>query len=197
MKCIARFLLLVLLLSPLRADQDILVNSNFSDGHGHWQGDAKDVETGDLSSDTPPPGAVVQLKKDKWTKIYQLFTVRDKRLYYTVTFKLSEDFKFDAGGGNGGNDYVRADLGDVPGLMFQYQLSENRFTLLVQGGDNFEETPITPNLGKIGQSQTLTGRINPYTVGAQSCFVIAIPPGEGTVTFTQVSLSNVDPNAQP
>ena len=197
MKCIARFLLLVLLLSPLRADQDILVNSNFSDGHGHWQGDAKDVDTGDLSSDTPPPGAVIQLKKDKWTKIYQLFTVRDKKLYYTVSFKLSEDFKFEAGDSGGGNNYTRADLGDVPGLMFQMQLSENRFTLLVQGGDNFVETPLSPNLSKPGQSQTLTGRINPYTVGAQSCFVIAIPPGEGTVTFTQVSLSATDPSNQP
>jgi hypothetical protein len=195
MKSIARLLLLVLLLSPLRADQDILVNSNFTEGHGHWQGDAKDVDTGDLSSDTPPPGAVVHLKKDKWTKIYQLFTVRDKKLFYTVSFKLSDDFKM--GDGSRSNDYSRADLGDVPGLMFQEQLSESRFTLLIQGGDNYEESPLTPNLAKIGQSQTLTGRINPYVVGAQSCFVIAIPPGEGTVTFTQVSLSATDPSNQP
>ena len=190
MKSIAPLLLLLLLLLPLRADQDILVNSNFTDGHGHWQGDAKDNDTGDLSSDTPPPGAVIHLKKDKWTKIYQLFDIRDKKLFYTVSFKLSDDFKF------AGNDYSRADLGDVPGLIFQEQLSENRFTLMIQGGFNFTETQLTPNVSKGTQSQTLTGRINPDSVGAQACFLIAFPPGEGSVTLTQVSLSNTDPNAQ-
>jgi hypothetical protein len=197
MKSIARLLLLLLLLLPLRADQDILVNSNFSDGHGHWQGDVKDVESGDLSSDTPPPGGVIHLKKDKWTKIYQLFTVRDKKLFYTVTFKLSDDFKFTAGAESGSSDYTRADLGDVPGLMFQYQLSDNRFSLLMQGGDNFDERPLMADMSKLNQPQTITGHLNPYAVGAQSCLVIAIPPGEGTVTFTQISLSNTDPSTQP
>jgi hypothetical protein len=194
MTSIARLLLLLLLLSPLRADQDILVNSGFTDGHGHWQGDAKDVDTGDLSSDTPPPGAVVHLKKDKWTKIYQLFTIRDKKLFYTISFKLSDDFKIAT---TQGGDYSRADLGDIPGSMFQWELSESSFTLLIQGGDNYQETQLRPNLSKLGQSQTLTGHINPDTLGVQAVFLLVFPPGEGTVTLTQASLSNVDPNAQP
>ena len=191
MKSIAPILLLLLLLLPLRADQDILVNSSFTGGHGHWEGDAKDVDTGDISSDTPPPGAVIHLKKDKWTKIYQLFTVRDKKLYYTVSFKLSDDFKFSD------NGYSRADLGDTPGMFFQESFSENAFTMMIQGGDNFREIQLTPDSSKLGQSQTLSGRINPDNVGVQSSFIIIFPPGEGTVTLTQVSLTNVDPNAQP
>ncbi|HEY8943889.1 MAG TPA: hypothetical protein VIM73_06500, partial [Polyangiaceae bacterium] len=190
MKSIAPFLLLLLLLLPLRADKDILVNSSFTDGHAHWQGDAKDVETGDLSSDTPPPGAVIHLKKDKWTRMFQLFTIRDKSLFYKVSFKLSDDFKIPQ---PHGNDYVRADLGDVPGLMFQEELSDSAFTLMVQGGDNFQETTIRPDATKLDQSQTFTGRINPYTTGVQAVFIIVFPPGEGTVTLSQASLSYTDP----
>ena len=193
MKCIAPVLLLLLLLLPLRADQDILVNSNFTGGHGHWEGDAKDVDTGDLSSDTPPPGAVIHLKKDKWTKMYQLFTVRDHKLYYTVTFQLSNDFKL----GSQDGDYVTADLGDVPGLDFQWRLPENSFSLLIRGGDNWTDRLLEPNMSKLGQAQTITGHLNDLHTDVQSCFLITLPPGEGTVTFTQVSLSTTDPSAQP
>jgi len=194
MKSIACLLLLLCLFLPLRADQDILINSNFSDGHSHWEGDAKDVDTGDLTSDTQPAGAVIHLKKDKWTKIYQLFTVRDKKLYYTVTFQLSNDFKI-APPSEG--DYSRADLGDVPGLMYRAQLSESIFTLMIRGGDNFAEASLIPDKSKLGKSQTLTGRVNPYAIDVESVFLIVFPPGQGTVTLTQASLSNTDPNAQP
>jgi hypothetical protein len=194
MKCVAFLLLLLWLLLPLRADQDILINSNFSDGHSHWEGDAKDVDTGDLTSDTQTAGAVIHLKKDKWTKIYQLFTVRNKKLYYTVSFQLSNDFKIAP---RSEGDYSRADLGDVPGLMYQAQMSESSFTLMIRGGENFTQTSLNPDVSKLGKSQTLTGRVNPYVIDVESVFLIVFPPGQGTVTLTQASLSSTDPNAQP
>ncbi len=195
MKSIALVLLLSLALCPLRADTNILVNSNFADGHAHWGPDAKDLDSGDLgASGNPQPGAIINLKKDKWSKIYQMFTVRDHKLYYTVTFQLSTDYKLNS---QSSDDSSAADLGDVPGIDMQWHLPERYWSMLIQGGENFSEYMLRPDLSKRGQSQTLTGHLSDLHTDVESDFVIAFPPGEGSITLTNVSLSNVDPNAQP
>lgn len=195
MKKIVFALLMLVCLIPLRTDADILANSDFANGNGNWQGDAKDIDTGELgASDSGQAGVVINLKKDKWTRIFQLFTIRDTKLYYTVTLQLSKDFKLTS---QSRNDYANADLGDIPGMMFQQQLPENCISLLIQGGDNYNQIILGANLGKRGQPQTITGHLNMFHTDIESCFLLAFPPGEGSVTLTTASLSNVDPNAQP
>jgi len=193
MKQIAFALLLLVSLWPLHADSDILVNSTFSDGHSHWQGDAKDIDSGDLGSDTPAPGAIVQLKKDKWTKVYQLFTVRDQKLFYTVSFKTSNDYKL----ASRESDYAPADLGDIPGIAWQWSLPANCWSIMIQGGDNYTQKELQPSPVKLGQPQTLSGHFIFQATDVECVFVLAFPPGEGSVTLTTVSLSKTDPDAQP
>ena len=89
MKTVAFALLVLACVTTLRAD--ILVNSGFTDGRAHWKGDAQPLDQSDLSSPTTSPGVIITLKKDKWTKIYQVFTTSEKKLRYSVSFKLSSD----------------------------------------------------------------------------------------------------------
>jgi hypothetical protein len=194
MKNLAFALILLICAWPLHADTNILVNSTFADGHAHWGPDAKDIDSGDLGASSTPAGAVVQLKKDKWTKIYQVFTVRDKKLYYTITFQLSNDYKL---GSQDSKDHSNADLGDIPGIMWQWSLPEHCWSMLIQGGDNYTQDDLEPDRSKLGQSQTLSGHLNDLHTDVESVFLLAFPPGEGSITFSTVSLSNVDPNAQP
>jgi hypothetical protein len=193
MKKILGILLLLVCLGPLRADSDALANSNFTNGHASWQGDAQDVGSGDLGSDSTANGAIIHLKKDKWTKIYQVFPVRAHKMFYSITYQLSNDFKFAASD----SDYVTADLGDIPGYDFQWHLPENCLTLMIQGGDNYEERRLNLDMSKLGQTQTFSGHFPDLHSDVDSVFLIAIPPGEGSVTLTTASLTKADPNAQP
>jgi hypothetical protein len=190
------FLLVLACLFPLRAD--ILVNGNFADGRAHWKGDLQDadaINSASLSTSgsSNSGGVVVQLKKDKWTKIYQTFTIRDPKLYYSVTFQLSDDYKLSS---HDAQDYSSIDLGDVPGFNFGWSMSERYWGLLV-GGGSYSTKFLMPNAHKTGDQQTLTGRLNDLTTDSDAVLVLAFPPGEGSVTLYSISLSATDPNANP
>ncbi len=184
---------------------DVLVNGDFSEGRAHWIGDAEETVAPDTSDSaengsdsTPATGVTVTLSKDKWTMIYQGFTVRDPALYYTVTFKLSPDYKLaDANK----DDQLAADFSDVPGIMKLYTLPTARWSLIYTGTDPTNENSIkTKSLepdATTTQSQTLTGKLINLNDGADANFVIAFPPGEGSVTLTTVQLSPDSPTAQP
>ncbi len=127
-------------------------------------------------------GVVINLKKDKWRKIYQVFTVRDKKLFYTVSFKLSDDYKLAS---QNNNDVSPADLGDVPGIGFPWSLPERNWSLIISGGDAPSmDRPLEPDPSKRGQPQTLTGRLTDLYTNTECVFLIAIPPGEGSVTLS-------------
>ena len=191
-------LLLWMCLGPLHADQDILVNSNFADGRAHWKGDAEDADSSDVTnlgepSSTDSGSAIIKLNSDKWTKLYQVFIPREKKLFYTITFQLSNDYKLPS---QNNSDTSAADFTDVEAIGTQWTLAEQYWSLIVTGGMTATQS-LQPDLSKKGQKQTLTGRITDLTPGVESVFLIAFPPGKGNVTFYAVSLSKDDPNAQP
>lgn len=193
MKRIACALLLSACFVPLHADSAILVNSSFADGRAHWGGDAKDPDSADsaalsMSGSGNSGGVIIALKKDKWTKIYQTFTVRSKKLYYTITFQLSDDYKLS----ETSSDYTQADLGDIPGMTWQWPLPENAWSVVVDGGA-FAQKIIQPDLSKKADQQTVSGHLSELSTDLNAVFVLAFPPGEGTVTLHKVALSNTDP----
>ncbi|HEX4141647.1 MAG TPA: hypothetical protein VHY09_14965, partial [Candidatus Methylacidiphilales bacterium] len=175
----------------------ILVNSNFSDGRAHWKGDVQDPDTNDLATLGEPGaggGGVVKLIKDKWTKMYQVFVPPDKKLYYTITFQLSSDYKLV---NQNNSDTSVADFGDVDAIGFQWTLAEQYWSLITSGNWMTSTKMLQPSLSKKGQKQTLTGNLTDLTPQVETAFLIAFPPGEGSVTFYTASLSKDDPNAQP
>jgi hypothetical protein len=194
MKRAALILFVLACTLPLRAD--ILVNSNFTDGRAHWRGDAKDLDTsGDLSNPSLQGGVIITLKKDKWSKVFQTFPVRNAKLYYTITFKLSPDYKIAPRLGTGSDAFSSADLTDVPGRM-SGDFDENAWHLIVRNtGSPWEASfqMLYPDPSK-PSPQTLTGRVGELPTDTEAVLLLLIPPGEGSVTLLKVSLSPNDPN---
>ncbi len=189
-----RFILAVLLswLAFAAARADILVNGSFADGRAHWRGDAQDVDAvnlGGMSSQSA--GIVVKLKSDKWTKIYQTFNNRAPRLFFTVTAKVSDDYKLR------GQDTSTPDFGDLPTDYMPWPMMESSWNLFVSGSGFFMTTKtLRPDARKAGP-QTMTGMITDLKNVDEAVFAIFFPPGEGSITLLNVSLSATDPNAAP
>jgi hypothetical protein len=191
MKTIACALLVLACLVPLRAD--ILVNSDFTDGRAHWKGDAQPLDMSDLSSPTTPAGVTITLKKDKWTKLYQVFTTKEKKLRYSVTFKLSSDYSVEeetSDGSSGGMMSPSPGLNDIEG-MYPLYLSPWRAKWVIVPYDIGEGSStyifLTPDLQK-PDAQTLTGTIRGFNGDDEKILLLAFPPGEGSVTLLNLSL---------
>ncbi|MCE0521419.1 MAG: hypothetical protein LV480_00735 [Methylacidiphilales bacterium] len=179
----------------------ILINSDFAEGRAHWKGDAKDLDNSgqvDLTTgNSTTPGVIITLKKDKWTRIYQAFSVRNGKLYYSITFKLSPDYKIAVPTGNNNNASSAPDVSDIP-YMWTESMSEYGWAMLVvenvwgmqaRASEFFQPDPRKPS------PQTLTGRLNELNVGPDATFVLFFPPGQGSITLLNISLSPYDPNA--
>jgi hypothetical protein len=185
----------------LHADQDILVNSNFSEGHAHWRGDAQDPDSGstdlgainNTDSGGNTGGVIIKLKADGWTKIYQSFQVHSDVIFYQITYKLSNDYKQRS---NNMQDTSQADFGEVPGFDGAWSLFEKNWYILIPGG-SYTERRLDPDQRKKNKAVTMTGRLTGLTKDDDTQFVLAFPPGKGTVTLFKVALSLKDPNAEP
>jgi hypothetical protein len=80
---------------------ELLQNSDFSDGKNHWDGDG--LSPSELQPDNPlasnSSGAaqnelIVQLRPHSWTKVSQRFRTHADRYYILLRFKASPDVKF-------------------------------------------------------------------------------------------------------
>ena len=181
----------------LRAD--VLANSDFSAGRAHWGGDAEEVASTDLATgDANATAVTIKLKKDKWTMIYQSFTVREPVLYYTIIFKLSKDYKL---ANAGSDDSAAGDFSNVPGIMQLYDVPVGRWTLFYTGTDPTDSSLIkakhlNPDATP-GKIQTLSGKMINLANGADANLILTFPPGKGSVTLKLLELSPTDPHAQP
>ncbi len=182
----------LVLVSSISLRADILANSAFTDGRAHWKGDAKDINTDNLGAGSQV-GITVTLKKDKWTKIYQTFTTREKRVQYSISFTLSSDYHVEHDSAEGSSSIMgpSAGLDDIEGMYPLYLSTySTSWVLIVQqfgsGGSSFIYLRPDP---KNVDSQTLTGKIRGLTDDDEKIIVLAFPPGEGSITLTNVSLS--------
>jgi hypothetical protein len=188
MKNLTLFLLVMAAVIPLRAD--ILVNGNFADGRAHWKGDAQDPDTGgDLSQNPSNQGGVtITLKKDKWTKIYQVFSTHEKKLHYSITFTLSPDYEPDKSQPEGSMS-PSPGLDDIEGLYPLYGYRGGNWMCITAQGYSQSSFMLHPDEKKT-DSQTLTGIIpGAPDVTNDMLIVFAFPPGVGTITLTKVALT--------
>jgi hypothetical protein len=176
---------------------DTLVNGNFAEGRAHWKGDAKECPAADipnsLSGGSPLSGGVViDLKKNTWTKIYQVFPVHETQLYYNINFKLSDDYKIATPEEAPKSD--TPDLSDLPiGQGRTWLLQRSHWTLVVTSLDHglANDPGLQPKPGS--GPQNLTGKLNPLLKQGDAVFLILFPPGEGSVTLYNISLSTNPP----
>jgi hypothetical protein len=190
MKAIALVGLLVFACTiSLRAD--ILVNGNFADGHAHWKGDAKDPDTttSDLSNPNSQNGVTITLKKDKWTKIYQSFNTREKKLHYSITFSLSSDYQVDHNQPENSGLARPPGLDDIEGVPFCYASDTGTWACMIAEGLDTSSFSLRPDTTKT-DSQTLSGILHGASGddSEQMVLIFAFPPGEGSITITNISL---------
>jgi hypothetical protein len=140
---------------------------------------------------TQSPGVVIKLKPDKWSKIYQTFNNRAPVLYYTVSCKLSDDYALRDKGTSS------PDFGDLPTDYMPWPLLENSWHIFVSGAGFFETTRMLKPDAHKTDTQTMTGRIADLKDVDEAVFTIFFPPGSGSITLLNVSLSPTDPAAGP
>ena len=183
---------------PLRAD--ILANSDFADGRAHWKGDAHPADTSDLADPSSSAGMTVTLKKNEWTKIYQVFLTKEPTLRYIVTFKLSSDYNVahDTSGASGAISGPSPGLDDIEGMEpLHLDPRQGTWTLVVREVSWGSATIfLKPDLQKT-DSQTLTGEIHGLNVKGdnEKIILLAFPPGEGSITFSNFSLTPESPDS--
>src|SRR5258708_38830555 len=115
---------LLTLASMISLQADILANGNFTNGRAHWKGDAQDLDpSSSLPNLSAQGGVTITLKKDKWTKLYQTFTTRERKLHYSITCTLSPDYQPDQGSQPtipGAFANPTPGLADIPGVPVYY-----------------------------------------------------------------------------
>ncbi len=188
MKATAFALLVFALMVPLWAD--ILVNGNFADGRAHWKGDAQEPDTGgDLTNPNPQGGVVINLKKDKWSKIYQTFSTHEKKLHYSITFTLSSDYQPDRDQPQSSGFAETPGLDDIEGVPIYYARGQGSWMgIIAQTGRGSWSFRLRPDANKT-DAQTLSGTIEGATDENDDMTVVfAFPPGSGSITLTNISL---------
>jgi hypothetical protein len=162
---------------------DILANGNFDNGSAHWDGDRL--------TNTDATDLVIPLKKDNWTKISQTFNTRETCLKLSVTFSLSEDSTMLPK--NSTVEFYLTDgvVKDVTGIRLQQTTAK-----MPRGGFAAFILDPTANLldssilgsAPTTHSQPSQGFFYHLTPHEQKTFYLCFPPGDGTVTLTNITL---------
>jgi hypothetical protein len=173
--------------STIQADDDIILNGNFSDGKTHWHGDG----------DVPDLGGslVITLKPDKWTVVYQDFSAEATQVRLKITYSYSDDCTLAT---KRSPDQLVPPL-DALGLeqatgmensigSFNLPGSASWMVLIASGGRFRGEHPVYPGTNETNPrtfSTTLTEWTRQFD---REDLCLAFPPGTGTVTITEVKV---------
>jgi hypothetical protein len=198
---------------------DILANSDFSQGKAHWKGDGQDASgtsiddvSASMSSQGSVAGMSVTLKPQDWTLVWQTFHTREAALTFSMNYKTSADFVLTTGPGG-----AVASTSSVDSLL-AYILQVPLRTSAMSGGlgDPTHPSPhISPASAVVfiadpsqnavvwsfvkltgAPSGTITtALLDKLMPHEEKTLYIALPPGTGTVTFANISLAK--PDAQP
>jgi len=188
------FLLLLVWSIPIQADE-LLLNSKFTLGNSHWDGDAEKVALTDSDNENPldqtaassaPPVLVLKLKNSEWTKVSQDFSSPPGNVLLTVVYIVSNDFQLS----NHRNDYEN--LPGSIGATFWWAFPTpvgNWVAMLGDVGARHEEyKEILPPTVNPTTPQTFLHRFSTESNGQKTLY-LTFPPGTGTITFKQISLS--------
>jgi hypothetical protein len=184
-------IILMIAASSLTLRADILANGDFSDGTAHWKGDAT---PGDPASAglMMSPGVVIELNDSKWTKISQEFDTQENELSFSITYQTSSDCAFSTA-----KSKMSRDISQIIGLQLKkgnpmVLPQDSWMVILVDYAKNLVTYfAVKPVLGAPGL-QTVTGTIPRLEAHEDKTLYLAFPPGQGSVTLTNISLSPVD-----
>jgi len=179
-------------LMRMNADE-VLKNSDFSDGITDWHGNGQAPSDFAPASPLDPPspygttGLIVVLKPHEWTKIVQEFRTQYSTLIMDVAYKLSSDYAPSS---------TDADYQNVPHQVGfdhwrPFNANPGGWVAMVSDFDKERLTffKIKPNAGGADQ-QEFKGKIQALVPENEKTICLAFPPGTGAIILLKVSLSN-------
>lgn len=185
MKTILSTLFLVGFLLQLKAD-DALQNGDFSDQLTHWSGDIEDMSQVDPGSNTK--GMVIKLDPDEWKKAIQEFTPQGSNYTLTITYKVSDDFHL--------TDDKKAYRGVPAKLGFNlwkgFRIPDQDWMVMFwesQSGNAGVYFPVSLVEYTSGTATFQTNILN-MTPKTDQSIMLAFPPGHGSVTILNVSMTD-------
>lgn len=191
--------------------QEFLKNSTFTDGTTYWHGDCKPAGS-DMSTDfvTGGPGAngiMVELHPSTWTNVTQEIRARSapSNAQLTITYQVSSDFKLS----DRDTDYTNcgpnvgfggANIPSRPGKLVAFfdVPPASRSSVVNTGGgysqvtifnDDVASASFAPSTAQSPQTFTVHLGSPPPTPDNHQTFCLAIPPGNGSITITKISLT--------
>lgn len=194
---------------------DILVNGNFAQGKAHWKGDGKDASgssiddiSASMGSQGQVSGMLVNLKHGI-TYVSQMFRSGDTALTLSITYTTSADFNATgaahagAAGGPLGSQNGTIDAGgpitDILGFPVIGQLptpgKDQAVALIADPSQNAVISALIPFPASPGGPHTSTITFDRLMAHEDKTLYLFLPPGEGSVTFSQISLAK--PGAAP
>ncbi len=194
-------------IAPLKAD-NILANSDFSDGSANWKGDGKDASSVDmtdigtsLDNSGAAKGMIVTLDPKRWKMISQTFETSEKALDFSMTYKTTSDFSEGAVPGGLGITMILQTMLKIPlqsnnGFGFPPNMQQRpgaSSSALVAIADLDQNvviySPVSANLST--DSTTNSTRLNGLLEHAEKTLYVLFPPGSGSITFSSITLSPV------
>lgn len=200
MKIFAFALFLLAPFIALRADDNLVLNGDFTEGAVHWKGDVKLPQTDSdalTTSETPTPatpGLVIQLKPKNWVKITQQFEPKTPNLALSVTYSFSPDLAFSDDSKNYTN------VAHFLGYDFwqPFNIPKGNWTLIVtdiaKGTLYYDAIPFAA--GTKGP-QTFSDKLSGLIPHEDETICLAFPPGKGSVTLLHVSVTKGETEAKP
>ena len=203
----ALFLFFTLTTAVPLLGQEVMENSDFSDGTTHWHGDCKpagsDSTTDFVTNSQTVNGLLVELRSTKWTTVTQ--EIHDDKaggtpMVLTITYQTSSDFKTSDRTDDYANIGPSIGFGSaqLPGrvgraiAMFDVPPASRATSagndMILIYPDEVSAADFVPSTGQNPQTFTTTLRIPSDTPGNHRTFCLAFPPGAGSVTITKISL---------
>jgi len=190
MKKLCLAFLLVASLQLVHAD-NVLKNSDFTDGALSWHGDGrtpadmKPQDSLDTNNNYGDQGLIIPLRGHTWTKIVQEFKTRNSSLTLNITYKLAPNTTFST---------VSEDYVNVPhsiGFDAWPPFNGKKGSWMTMVSDFSKATlfysNITPKPGSTDQ-QTESEPIVSLIPENEKTICLAFPPGTGAVILLHVSL---------
>jgi hypothetical protein len=213
--------LLALWTNTVSADGDgnVLSNGDFSNGKANWKGDIQDLSDGDVTNIASPmgnqkksSGIILTLKPD-WTRVSQVFSTRETTLGFSMNFQVSTDFAETPppdkrGEPQGGESFFMANLANLVNIPLKKDRSSHRGEpvdtrpfiglVIVDIMQNTVFTQYVPLKPIPGTPQIVSAQFDSLEAHEEKTFYAFFPPGTGTVTFYNISLTKAAPaGSQP
>jgi len=190
MKKLSLAFLLLASLQLIHAD-DVVKNSDFTDGANYWHGDGRtpaDMKPQD-SLDTAPNygdvGLIVPLKAHAWTKIVQEFKTRSSAATLNITYMIAPKTTFS----QKDEDYQNVPHSIEFDAWGPFDGKRNNFVAIVTDVINYRlfNDNVAPKLNSTGK-QTYSAMVDSMVPDDEKTLCLTFPPGTGAVILLHVSL---------